>query len=178
MALSYPCGNVPREKIESNSLWVMVFYSINVATRRNSNHWEKTNFLSHSLTYRLREKIFVKKNHRDTSSENQWLVEEFAFCLLQNSIVLKLWKAGNNLINKNKDEKARKCFPSLINLFLLLHPESSLKTLPNLRHTSSNSQSCLLASLCPLPSLFRAKMSTWFHLCFFFPPPSIPTAMT
>jgi hypothetical protein len=52
------------------------------------------------------------------------LKEKFAFCLLHYSIVLEFREAGNNLINKNRDEKGRECLPSLINLVLLLHPET------------------------------------------------------
>ena len=64
------------------NLVLMVFYVIDAgsSTKGNSNYSEKINFQSDSLTHGLRDKILQKCG--DQSSENKWLVEEFASCLL------------------------------------------------------------------------------------------------
>lgn len=90
---------------------------------------------------------------------------EFASCLLQHSILLELWEAGNNFINENRDEKATKQFLSFINRFLLLYPESLLMTLPNpsLTNAKSGSHSSFSVSF-PLPVQSQEISSPWCPL--------------
>lgn len=83
-----------------------VFYSIVPASSSKSNAecWEKINV----LTRRFQEKSL--QNHRDKSSENKWLVEEFAFCLLQYSIVLEFEKLETIFLTKTGMRKQETAF--------------------------------------------------------------------
>lgn len=74
------------------------------SSKSNSDYWEKINF----LTREFQEKSF--QNHRDKSSENKWLVEEFAFCPLQYSIVLEFEKLETILLTNTGTRKQENAF--------------------------------------------------------------------
>lgn len=133
----------------------VIFSSVDAASSTQGNSREgNMHFQSDSLTRGLGDKNLKKCGAK--SSENESLVEELACCLLQSSILLELSEAGNNFINKNRDETATRCFPALINLLFLLHSESSSMPWPDPSRTSPKPglDSNFSGSF---PSMFRAR---------------------
>ena len=83
--LNHSCRTFLEKRIELSSSG---FLLCRCSTKGNFNYWGKIRFHSDSLTCGLGDKTL--KNCGDKSSESKWLVEEFASCLLQNSIHLEL----------------------------------------------------------------------------------------
>lgn len=83
--LNRSCRTFLENKIEPGSNGLLL---CRCSTKGNFNYWGKIHFHSDSLTCGLGDKTL--KNCGDKSSESKWLVEEFASCLLQNSIHLEL----------------------------------------------------------------------------------------